>query len=76
MDKFIIKYKTRIMGVDTISYHAGISLVDSKRGFMNVYSESISTDKSKAQVFFTREEAEKVSSLFAGPLHIAKVIKK
>ena len=78
MDKFIIKYTTRINGEDKMAFHEKISLTDSNRlDVMNVYTEHISCDKSKAMVFYDREEAEKVCALFGRVrIHVGTVIKK
>lgn len=77
MDKFIIKYTTRVNGEDKTAFHEKISLTDPNRlDVMNVYTEHISFDKSKAMVFYDREEAEKVSVLFGNSIHTGKVIKK
>jgi hypothetical protein len=71
MDKFIIKYTTRVNGEEKIS------LTDPNRlDVMNVYTEHISFEKSKAMVFYDREEAEKVCVLFGNSIHTGKVIKK
>jgi len=77
MDKFIIKYTTRINGEDKMAFHEKISLTDPNRlDVMNVYTEHISFEKSKAMVFYDREEAEKVCVLFGNSIHVGKVIKK
>lgn len=77
MDKFIIKYKSRIDGAEKETFHHTIVENDTSRGFMNVYSEHITTDKKQAKVFYTREEAEKVVGLFGDDkIHVGKVIKK
>jgi hypothetical protein len=77
MEKFIIKYKTRIEGVDKISYHEKICLTDPNRlDVMNIYTEHVSFDKSKAMAFYDREEAEKVCALFGNSVHVGKVVKK
>ena len=77
MDKFIIKYKTRINGEDKMAFHEKISLTDPNRlDVMNVYTEHISFEKSKAMVFYDREEAEKVCVLFCNSIHTGKVIIK
>ena len=77
MDKFIIKYTTRVNGEDKMAFHEKISLTDPNRlDVMNVYTEHISFDKSKAMVFYDREEAEKGSVLFGNSIHVGKVVKK
>ena len=78
MDKFIIKYTTRINGEDKMAFHEKISLTDPNRlDVMNVYTEHISFDKSKAMVFYDHEEAEKVCALFGRVrIHVGTVIKK
>jgi hypothetical protein len=60
-----------------MAFHEKISLTDPNRlDVMNVYTEHISFDKSKAMVFYDREEAEKVSVLFGNSIHVGKVVKK
>ena len=77
METFIIKYKSRVNGEEKITFHEKISLTDPNRlDVMNVYTEHISYDKSKAMVFYDREEAEKVCVLFGHKFHAGKVIKK
>jgi dsDNA-binding SOS-regulon protein len=77
METFIIKYTTRVNGEDKMAFHEKISLTDPNRlDVMNVYTEHISFDKSKAMVFYDREEAEKVSVLFGNSIHVGKVVKK
>ena len=78
MDKFIIKYTTKINGEEKMSFHEKISLTDPNRlDVMNVYTEHISYDKSKAMVFYDREEAEKVCALFGRVrIHVGTVVKK
>lgn len=76
MKTFIIKYKSKFDGEDKIAFHEKISLTDPNRLFMNAYTEHISFDKSKAMVFYEREEAEKVCALFSHKYHIGKVIQK
>jgi dsDNA-binding SOS-regulon protein len=77
MDKFIIKYTTRVNGEEKMAFHEKISLTNPNRlDIMNVYVEHISFDKSKAMVFYDREEAEKVSVLFGNSIHVGKVVKK
>jgi hypothetical protein len=78
MDKFIIEYKSRVNGVDKTTFHEKISLTDPNRlDVMNVYTEHISYDKSKAMVFYDREEAEKVCALFGRVrIHVGTVVKK
>ena len=76
MDKFIIEYKSRVNGEDVITYHVDISVTDPKRGAMNVYTEHISTINSQARIFYSRQEAEQVSSLFSSSLHTPSIIKK
>jgi hypothetical protein len=78
MDKFIIEYKSKINGEEKTTFHEKISITDPDRlDVMNVYTEHISSDKSKAMVFYIREEAEQVCALF-NRIHIHKgtVIKK
>jgi len=77
MKTFIIKYKSKFDGEEKISFHEKISLTDPNRlDVMNVYTEHISFDKSRAMVFYDREEAEKVCVLFVNKYHIGKVIQK
>lgn len=77
MDKFIIKYKSRIDGEWKETFHEKISLTDPNRlDVINVYTEHISFDRSNAMVFYDREEAEKVCALFSSTVHQGKVIKK
>jgi hypothetical protein len=78
MDKFIIEYKSRVNGVDKTTFHEKISITDPNRlDVMNVYTEHISSDKSKAMVFYIREEAEQVCALFNRiHIHVGTVIKK
>jgi hypothetical protein len=77
METFIIKYKSRFNGEEKIAFHEKISITDPNRlDVMNVYTEHISFDKSKAMVFYDREEAEKVCVLFGHKFHVGKVIKK
>jgi len=77
METFIIKYKSRVDGEEKTTFHEKISLTDPNRlDVMNVYTEHISFDKSKAMVFYDREEAEKVSVLFGNSIHTGKVVKK
>lgn len=77
METFIIKYKSRVDGEEKITFHEKISLTDPTRlDVVNVYTEHISFDKSKAMVFYDREEAEKVCVLFGHKFHVGKVIKK
>lgn len=77
MATFIIKYKTKVNGENKVTFHEKISITDSNRlDVMNVYTEHISFDKSKAMVFYDREEAEKICALFSNSVHIGKVIQK
>jgi dsDNA-binding SOS-regulon protein len=77
METFIIKYKSRVDGEEKTTFHEKISLTNPNRlDVMNVYTEHISFDKSKAMVFYDREEAEKVCVLFGHKFHVGKVIKK
>ena len=78
MDKFIIEYKSKVNGVDKTTFHEKISITDPNRlDVMNVYTEHISYDKSKAMVFYIREEAEQVCALFNRiHIHAGTVIKK
>ena len=77
METFIIKYKSRVDGEEKTTFHEKISLTDPNRlDVMNVYTEHISFDKSKAMVFYDRYEAEKVCDFFGHTYHVGKVIKK
>lgn len=77
METFIIQYNSKVNGEDKVTFHEKISLTDpNKLDVMNVYTEHISLDKSKAMVFYDHEEAKKVCALFGNSVHIGKVIKK
>lgn len=77
METFIIQYNSKVNGEEKTTFHEKISLTDPNRlDVMNVYTEHISFDKSKAMVFYAREEAEKVCALFGNSVHIGKVVKK
>ena len=77
MDKFIIKYKSRMDGKNVDTFHTGISEARPESLVMNVYAEHISLFRANAKVFYTREEAEKICSLFnCNKIHKGKVIKK
>lgn len=77
MKKFIIKYTSKINGEIKTTFHEKISITDENRlDVMNVYTEHISSNKSKAMVFYTREEAEKVCSMFGNNFHVGEVVEK
>jgi hypothetical protein len=78
METFIIEYKSKVNGEEKIAFHEKISITDPNRlDVMNVYTEHISFDKSKAMVFYIREEAEQVCALFNRiHIHTGAVIKK
>ena len=78
METIIIKYKSKVNGEEKIAFHEKISITDPNRlDVMNVYTEHISYDKSKAMVFYIREEAEQVCALFNRiHIHAGTVIKK
>ncbi len=76
MKGFIISYKITIEGIPRNSFHSGITPTDISRGFMNTYTEHLTSDRKEATVFFRRDEAEKVCVLFSSVHQIGKVINK
>lgn len=65
MNKFIIKTKTKVNGVEEDGYHQKISETRKSIGATNVYTEHITSDINKAKVFYDIQEAERVCNLFA-----------
>jgi hypothetical protein len=76
MKGFIISYDMRMNEETVQRYHSGITPTGSSRGFMNTYTEHITSDKKKAAVFYRKSEAEKVCALFESVHQIGKVIRE
>ena len=76
MNKYIIKYKTKVNGTDKTTYHENIT-PNTNNSVMNVYVEHVTEDRKKAKVFYDQEEAQKVCAMFSKPgYHLGGVIKK
>ena len=61
---YLIKFKTRVNGETKVYYHENLSINAPKRGFCNTYCQHITTDKSKALLFFLKKEAERMANFF------------
>lgn len=73
MQKYIISYQSIFRKP---VYHQGIDKVRKSKEIVNVYAEVITFTKSKAKVFYSLDEAERVSNLFKSITHIPSIIKK
>ena len=73
MKKFIIKYVTKIDGMEINTYHESIS-VNENLSTNNVYIESLTTDIKLAREFFDREEADKIANLFSSKYNKPSII--
>jgi hypothetical protein len=73
MKKYIIKYNSKVNGINIKLYHESIN-INTHKDTMNVYVESLTTDKKLAKVFYDKEEAIKVSNLFACEYQIPIII--
>lgn len=76
MEKYIVKYKSKVNGNYIETFHVSISETNPNLKTMNAYTENISTLKQDARIFYDRQEAEKVINFFENIFHIGKVIKK
>jgi len=76
MSNYIIKYKTKVDGIDNvILYHESI-IINTIKDTISTYVESLTTDIKLARSFFEKEEAMKVASLFENNLYAHTIIKK
>ena len=77
MEKYIIKYRTKVNGGYRTSYHETIS-VNERLDTNNVYVEHVNYERKKARRFFDIDEADKIANLFSNEFHLAsiEIIKK
>lgn len=74
MEKYIIEYDSKVNGINIKLYHESIN-INQHEDTMNVYVESLTTDIKIAKIFYDKEEAIKVSNLFAYEHQIPTIIK-
>ena len=74
MDKYVIEYDSKVNGINIKLYHESIN-INKNKDAMNVYVESLTTDIKIAKIFYDKEEAIKVSTLFAYEHQIPTIIK-
>jgi len=74
MERYIIKYNAKVNGINIKLYHESIN-INQHEDTMNVYVESVTTDRKLAKVFYDKEEAIKVSNLFAYEYQKPTIIK-